>query len=222
MPRVLVITSCTARKGPVQARADVLYEGEHHRRLMRGVDALRRDGWVTAPYPADGRPFGDGVFPTASGKVELRSELLGALGRPELPTYEPAHESLDGDADLVARYPFALLTPKRHTRFLNSSYSHLPKHGPLEGSPYVELVAADAERLGLVDGGRARVWNDRAELELTVQVTDRLRPGVVAIPWGWWRDQHGGATANALTNDTLTDWGGGVAYSSTLVAVAPA
>ena len=186
------------------------------------VDALRRDGWVTAPYPADGRPFGDGVFPTASGKVELRSELLGALGRPELPTYEPARESLNGDADLVARFPFALLTPKRHTRFLNSSYSHLPKHGPLEGSPYVELVAADAERLGLVDGGRARVWNDRAELELTVQVTDRLRPGVVAIPWGWWRDQHGGATANALTNDALTDWGGGVAYSSTLVAVAPA
>lgn len=43
MPRVLVITSCTARKGPVPARADALYEGEHHRRLMRGVDALRQD-----------------------------------------------------------------------------------------------------------------------------------------------------------------------------------
>jgi anaerobic selenocysteine-containing dehydrogenase len=187
------------------------------------IEALRRDGWVRAPYPADGRPFPDGVFPTTSGKVELRSELLEALGRPALPTYEPARESHEGDPELAARFPFALLTPKRHTRFLNTSYSHLPKHGPLEGSPYVELVAADAERLGLVDGALARVWNDRAELVLPVQVTDRLRPGVVAVPWGWWRHQHGdGPTANALTSDTITDWGGGVAYSSTLVAVAPA
>ncbi len=187
------------------------------------VDELRRHGWVRVPYPADGRPFADGVFPTPSGRVELSSELLAALGRPALPTYEPAHESRSGDPELAGRFPFALLTPKRHTRFLNSSYSHLPKHGPLEGSPYVEMVAADATRLGLVEGDLARVWNNRAELVLPVGITDRVRAGVVAVPWGWWRHQHGdGPTANSLTNDALTDWGGGVAYSSTLVAVAPA
>lgn len=43
MPRILVISSCTARKGPMPARADALYEGEHHRRLMRGIRALRSD-----------------------------------------------------------------------------------------------------------------------------------------------------------------------------------
>jgi hypothetical protein len=43
----------------------------------------------------------------------------------------------------------------------------------------------------------------------------------VAVPFGWWGTDHGGdATANSLTNDTLTDWGGGVAYSDTLVEVA--
>jgi hypothetical protein len=42
----------------------------------------------------------------------------------------------------------------------------------------------------------------------------------VAVPFGWWSDQHGErGTANALTNDTLTDWGGGVAYGSTRVEV---
>ena len=118
--------------------------------------------------------------------------------------------------------PFALLTPKQHTRFLNSSYSQLPKHGPLEGTPFVEMVAADAERLGVVDGQCVIVHNDRAELELPVKITERLRPGVVAVPWGWWAHQHpDGRTANALTNDTLTDWGGGVAYSSTLVGIRP-
>ncbi len=187
------------------------------------VDALRHDGWVKAhSYPADGRPFPDGVFPTASGKVEFASELLGALGQPVLPTFVPATESPAGDPDLAARFPFALLTPKQHTRFLNTSYSPLPKHGPLEGAPYVEMVAEDAARLGLVEGQCAVVHNDRSSLELPVKITERLRPGVVAVPWGWWSSQHpDGRTANALTNDSLTDWGGGVAYSSTLVAIRP-
>jgi anaerobic selenocysteine-containing dehydrogenase len=67
------------------------------------------------------------------------------------------------------------------------------------------------------------VWNDRADLRLPVRVTPRLRPRVVAIPFGWWSAHHpDGRVANSLTNDTLTDWGGGVAFSDTLVAIAPA
>jgi anaerobic selenocysteine-containing dehydrogenase len=187
------------------------------------IDLLRKEGFVRVPYPDDGRPFGDGLFPTASGRVELVSESLATAGHPALPTFIPARESVAGDADRAARFPFALLTPKQHTRFINSSYSHLPKHGPLEGAPYLEVVATDAERLGLTDGAIATVWNDRGSLEVAVRITDRLRPGVVAIPWGWWSSQHrDGRSANSLTNDSLTDWGGGVAYSDTLVAISAA
>jgi anaerobic selenocysteine-containing dehydrogenase len=54
-------------------------------------------------------------------------------------------------------------------------------------------------------------------------VSERLRPGVTAIPFGWAMREHpDGRVANSLTNDTLTEWGGGVAYSDTLVQVAPA
>jgi anaerobic selenocysteine-containing dehydrogenase len=66
-----------------------------------------------------------------------------------------------------------------------------------------------------------RVWNDRAALTLTARLSKRLRPGVVAVPFGWWTGHHRGeGTANSLTSDTLTDWGGGVAYGDTLVEVA--
>jgi anaerobic selenocysteine-containing dehydrogenase len=112
------------------------------------------------------------------------------------------------------------LTPKHHTRFLNSGYAQLPKHGPPEGGPFVELDPADAAHRGLRDGDLARVWNDRASVAVPVRVSGRLRPGVAAIPFGWWRDHHvDGMVANSLTNDTLTEWGGGVAYSDTLVQV---
>ncbi len=184
------------------------------------IDALRRDGWWRVPYPEDGRPWGDGVFPTPSGRVELVNPRLLQLGQPALPTFVPPREGPGGDADLFARYPLQLLTPKHHTRFLNSSYSQLPKHGPAEGGPFVELDPTDAASRGLADGDLAAVWNDRARVEVPVRISERLRPGVVAIPFGWWMRHHpDGRVANSLTNDTLTDWGGGVAYSDTLVQV---
>jgi anaerobic selenocysteine-containing dehydrogenase len=192
---------------------------------LPGIDleALRGEGRVRVDYPEDGLPFPDGVFPTASGKVELASDALPGLGHPMLPTFTPASESPQGDPALAKRYPFMLLTPKQHRRFLNSSHAHLPKHGPKEDGPYVELHGGDADRLGLVEGGPAMVWNDRAALRLPVRITNRLRPGVVAIPWGWWTQHHpDGQAANSLTGDTLTDWGGGTAFADTLVAVRPA
>ena len=184
------------------------------------LDELRRVGWIRAPYPADGRPCGDGRFDTPSGRVEFASDQLERMGQPRVPTFVAPREGPAGDPDLAARYPLQLLTPKHHTRFLNSGYSQLPKHGPAEGGPFVELVADDAAARGLADGALARVWNDRASVALPVRITDRLRPGVAAIPFGWWRHQHpDGKVANSLTNDTLTEWGGGVAYSDTLVEI---
>ena len=83
-----------------------------------------------------------------------------------------------------------------------------------------ELDAVDAAARGLTDGAIARVWNDRSSAGLPGKITERLRPGVVAIPFGWWSRHHpDGRIANSLTNDTLTEWGGGVAYSDTLVQV---
>ncbi|NND76266.1 MAG: molybdopterin-dependent oxidoreductase [Ilumatobacter sp.] len=187
------------------------------------LDALRADGWVRAPYPDDGRPFGDGNFDTPTGRVHLVSDELAGIGQPRVPTYVAPNEGPGGDTDLRRRFPLQLLTPKHHTRFLNSGYSDLPKHGPAEGGPFLELDERDAAERGLTDGALARVWNDRASLDVPVKISGRLRPGVVVIPWGWWTAHHpDGNVANMLTNDTLTEWGGGVAFSDTLVQVTAA
>lgn len=191
------------------------------------LDELRSAKWLRAPYPDDGRPYGDPdgatPFATASGRVEFASDQLEALGLPRVPTFVPPREGPHGEMGATGRHPLQLMTPKHHSRFLNSGYAHLPKHGPAEGSPFVEMDAADATARGLADGDLAEVTNDRATLTLEVRVSERLRAGLVAIPFGWWRDHHDdGRVANSLTNDTLTDWGGGVAYSDTLVEVRPA
>jgi len=185
------------------------------------LDALRRDGWIKVPFAEDSRPWAKGGFPTASGKVEFASDSLVEMGQPRLPTFVPPNEGPQGPN--AVRFPLQLMTPKHHARFLNSGYSDLPKHGPAEGGPFIELDAADATSRGLAEGASARVFNDRASLELPVKITERLRPGLASIPWGWWRNHHpDGRVANSLTNDTLTEWGGGVAYSDTLVQIEPA
>ncbi|MDH3397645.1 MAG: molybdopterin-dependent oxidoreductase [Acidimicrobiia bacterium] len=201
-----------------------LFEGDESliSSALTGVnlETLRADGFVRVDVPEDLRPYANGSFGTPHGKVELFSRTLAESGHDPLPDFIPARESPAGDPDLAARYPLVLLTPKHHTRFLNSSYSHLPKHGPVEGGPFVELDPSNAQERSIGEGDLLEIWNDRARLRLPARITNRLRPGVVAVPFGWWSDHHGGrATANSLTNDTLTDWGGGVAYSDTLVEI---
>ncbi len=161
-------------------------------------------------------PYAEGGFRTDDGKAALYSGQLEAEGHGGLAGL-PSLARRSDRARPRAQFPLMLMTPKNHVRFLNSSYSH--HHGEKEDGPYFEIDPADASDRGIGEGDHVRVWNERAELTLRAKLSDRLRPGLALIPWGWWMDA---AHANALTNDTLTDWGGGVAYSDTLVEAAKA
>ncbi|NNE74772.1 MAG: molybdopterin-dependent oxidoreductase [Acidimicrobiales bacterium] len=182
---------------------------------------LRRRGFMRLPLPDDHLPYAEGGFGGVDGRAEFVSTAFAADGVPALPTFTPPIEG--PNSDLAERFPLALLSPKQHTRFLNSSYTHLPKHGPAEGGPFCEIHADDAAARGIAEGDPVRVYNDRGSLDLPARLSERVRPGVVAVPFGWWSADHAGqGGVNVLTNDGLTDWGGGVAYSETLVEVAAA
>lgn len=181
------------------------------------VDDLRDRGFVRLDLPEELVPYREGGFATPTGRARLADDDLGD----PLPDYRAAVESPNGNSPLSLR----LMTPKNHARFLNTSYSHLPGHGDREDGPFVEIDPEDAAARGIVAGSRVRVWNDRAELTLPATLSDRLRPGVVAVPFGWWGRDHGSqsdpaATTNTLTSAADTDWGGGVAFFDTLVEVA--
>ncbi len=172
------------------------------------VDALRARGRARHDLPEPLLPYEHGGFATADGRAALRNDALGSLGLPALPTHTPVS---------VAPGELRLLTPKTHPRFLNTSYSH--HHGPLEPAPCLELSAEDADALGLPDGAPATVANGRGTLTLPARRSVRVRPGLCAIPWGWWGQDR---AVNVLTDDTVADAGGGGAYYGTRVRVSPA
>jgi formate dehydrogenase len=71
----------------------------------------------------------------------------------------------------------------------------------------LRIAPGDAERHGLVDGGRARIHSKAGSLEVGVKVTDEMTEGTVALPHGWghrggWKvaNAAGGANSNLLAS----------------------
>jgi anaerobic selenocysteine-containing dehydrogenase len=180
--------------------------------LLAGItwERLSADGWAPLAYPDDWRPFAHGRFPTSSGRCEFYSETLAAQGVDPLPAYTPP----------PAGRPLVLLTPKSGFRFLNSSYSHLPRHRWGEKAMAVDIHPDDAATRGIADGDVVRVESDHGELTLPARLSTTVRTGVVAVPHGRWAClESGGLSANALTSDGLADMAGGGDFYGTRVEV---
>ena len=184
------------------------------------VAELKLRGWLRLDGPDDVLPYADGGFGTGSGKVEFFSADLEAEGLDPLPTYRPAREGPQGDATVLNRYPLVLLSAKGAHHFLNSGYVHVERAVRAESEPLLDIHPIDAELRGVADGHTVRVFNDRGSLTLHARVGDRVRPGVVSVPSGWWASASpSGRSANALTADGLSDLGEGGDFHDTLVEV---
>lgn len=177
-------------------------------------DRLRKEGWVRLDRP---RPFLDG-FPTPSGRLEFFSERAAADGLDPLPGYTPAKEV--ADAELARRFPLALISGASHF-FLNTMFGNAPEQRKRAGAPRIRMHPSDAAARGLADGQEARIFNDRGSFTAAVEVTDRVRPGVVATTKGHWPKllgtDHG---VNATVEERDTDMGGGAVYHDNRVQVA--
>lgn len=181
------------------------------------LERLRREGWVRVNVPP--APFADGVFPTPSGRVELRSQRMAELGLDPLPNYVPPAESRQASPELHARYPLTLITPAAQ-HFLNSTFANLPTLIEAEKRPTVEISAEDAAARGIADGNLVRVWNDRGQFWAYADVGDRVRPGVVCSTSVWWnKHSPAGTNSNQTTPDRLSDLGRGATFFTNLVQV---
>jgi anaerobic selenocysteine-containing dehydrogenase len=183
------------------------------------LEALRERGWMRLNLPEAFAPFAEGNFPTPSGKCELYSETLAALGLPAVPEFIPPSESQQSAPEMARRYPLALISPAAHA-FLNSSFANLPKHLRQELHPFIEIHPTDAVARGIEDGNMVRAFNERGSCELTAVVTARAREGVVVSPSVWWNKlSPGRVNINQLTSQKLTDMGGGATFYDALVEV---
>ena len=180
---------------------------------------LTERGFARLALPQHYAPFAEGGFPTPSGRCEFRSAALAATGHDPVPDFVPPRESAAGNPGLARRYPLAFISPPARN-FLNSSFANLPAFVAEEGTPRVHLHPDDAAARSLADGETVRIRNDRGSFTATLSITDGARPGVAVAPSVWWKKlAPGGANANAVTSQALTDLGAGATFYDCLVEV---
>ncbi len=125
-------------------------------------------------------------------------------------------EQLASEREAAAAAGFDLsLIGRRSLRSNNSWMHNSPRLMKGADRCTAMLHPDDAERRGLADGQRVRVASRVGAIELPLELTDEIRPGVVSIPHGFghgragvgWRvaAEHAGASVNDVTDPSVVD-----------------
>jgi anaerobic selenocysteine-containing dehydrogenase len=133
---------------------------------------------------------------TADGLIhvtvpELLEELRGLVDEPEV-----------SDPD----WPFVLSAGERRS-FTANTIMRDPTWRKRDAAGALRVSTTDASRLGLPDGGRARLTTRRGAGEVTVEVDDRMQPGHLALPNGLGLDspsEDGRPVVTGLAPNELT------------------
>ncbi len=161
-----------------------------------------------------------GILRTPSGKIELLNEHIEA--------------ELDRLGDtMAAEMPAMILVGRRHVRSNNSWMHNVRVLTKGRNRCTLQIHPDDADRLGIADGGAAKVRSRVGELIIDCETTDVVRPGVVSIPHGFGQNGEGvqlrvaseyrGVNTNILTDEYLRDpITGNIALNGVPVEVAPA
>jgi anaerobic selenocysteine-containing dehydrogenase len=185
------------RRGP-ERLLDLMLRGGPYDLTLADLEA--------APHGIDLGPLEPRVpemLRTPSGKIELAPEPIAA----DVPRLEAALDrTVNGGMVLIGR---------RQLRSNNSWMHNLEPLVKGKERCTAHVHPDDATRLGLVDGELARVSSRAGVVEVPVEVTDEVMPGVVSIPHGWGHDAdgirmrvaaaHSGTNSNVLADEELID-----------------
>ena len=212
-------------RGPERILDLMLRAGPWGDRFQEGSDGLSLAALREAEHGIDLGPLEPrlpDLLGTASGAIELAPELLVS----DVPRLRAALDE--------RRLPDSLvLIGRRHLRSNNSWMHNLRSLAKGRDRCTLLVSPGDAARLGLADGGRARVRSRVGELVAPVSVSDEMMPGVVSLPHGFGHGAPGarlavasefaGVNVNLLNDEARIDvLSGNAVLNGTPVEVAPA
>ncbi|MDV5144621.1 molybdopterin oxidoreductase family protein [Streptomyces sp. SBC-4] len=151
--------------------------------LRLGPYGLTLDELRAHPHGIDLGPLKPRVpdlLKTRSGRIELLPAPLAA----DLPRLRAALHAVPAPGTLQ-------LVGRRHLRSNNSWLHNTPALGGGSNRCTLQVHPEDAARLRLTDGAFARITGEGGALDVPVEITDGVRPGVVSLPHGWGHDRPG-------------------------------
>ena len=131
------------------------------------------------------RLYGDGLFPTASGKAKFVPIV---------------HQATADVPD--ARHPLSLISGRMRDQWHGMSRTGtVPRLFNLEDEPILRMHPCDLRHRGLAAADLVRVFNGRGEIVVRAEVGAELAKGRAWLPMHWGSRFMNGAGANALTPD---------------------
>jgi anaerobic selenocysteine-containing dehydrogenase len=180
-------------------------------------ESLRRAGYDGANPLEQGGALFDAILRERSGVVFSLDEPAVTWERIETEDRRIHLEvpELLAELEALARqpagardpaFPFVLAAGERRTNTANTIFRD-PAWRRKDAEGALRMNPADAARLGLADGGRARVTTKRASVETVVELTDTLQPGHVTLPNGLgvdYPDESGRPALRGVAPNELT------------------
>jgi anaerobic selenocysteine-containing dehydrogenase len=217
------LLSAGGRSGPARQLDLMLQTGPYGAGFGANPDGLSLQKLIDNPHGVDLgalEPRLPEALRTPSGMIELAPQMF----LDELQRLVAKKAELESDG--------LLLVGRRELKS-NNSWMHNMKvltKGSLSCTLHVH--PDDAARLGISNGTSARVTSRVGTVDVPVEVTDAVRPGVVSLPHGWGHNVPGtrlavaaekaGVNSNILTDDKVLDpLSGNAALNAIPVTVVP-
>lgn len=197
----------------------ITYDEIKEKKAMRLVsgDSLTGNSYVS---------FEGGQFATSTGRALLYQEnpFVSTVDQGEIDLskerpvrWEPAAEA-DKNSEVRATYPFHAVTDhmrtRTHTQWWNVEYLKT-----IETGPVVRMNPKDAERAGIHEGDKVKVFNDRGYVVLEAVMHAGLPEGTVSIPRGFQCSELEDGNIQNLVTNVFNQAMANTAYSDVAVAV---
>jgi len=143
--------------------------------MLRGAP-----GGIRVPLETGHRKYRRSGFATPSGKVEIFSAALQAIGEPPLPVFR-APAPAGGE-----RFPL-VLTSVKTPLYCHSQHRNLPRLRRLEPDPVAEMSPATATSRGVAAGDWVAISTPRGRVRARARFNASLADGIVAAQHGWWQ-----------------------------------
>ena len=187
-----VLTALQRNEGPERMLDFLLRTGPYGDDFGSNPHGLSLENLKKNPHGIDLGPLKPripGILRTASGRIELAPEpFLKDLSRLEggLHGYVKSGEGL-------------VLIGRRNLRSNNSWMHNLEILVKGREQCTLQIHPEDAARLGLSAGEKARISSRVGAIEVPVEITEEIMPGVVSLPHGWGHGLPGTALSVANT-----------------------
>jgi anaerobic selenocysteine-containing dehydrogenase len=167
---------------------------------------LTEQGWIHMKQ--EYRKYEKKGFKTPTGKLELYSTRLEAMGYAPLPYYEEPPESPLSTPEVAGDYPLVLTTGGRIPTFFNSEHRQLPLCRKGHPDPLCDIHPDTAKEHGIEDGEWMVIETRRGRIKQIANVTTKIDPRVIHCEHGWWFPERDGpdygiweSNANLLTDN---------------------